>query len=114
MIAFCYRNLHKKGVVYSIKDWKTKLVTGYSSLIYFKDVELKVSQAGRKRVLKERRKNVHAGVKGELINSLPESLPWIKARYNPYETETFVDLKGNPILTCSYARLDEKGLWVVL
>lgn len=114
MKIFSYRNLHKKGVVWSLKNVKTGLVVGYATTALFKDVELKVSQAGRKRVLQQQRKNVHAGVKGVLVKRLPANLKWIRARYNPYETETFTDMQGNPILTAKYAKLNKKGLWVVL
>jgi len=53
----------------------------------------KVSQAGRERVLKERRKNVHAGLEGYLMN--PDNM-WNSPRlakaitYNPYKYTGFV------------------------
>jgi hypothetical protein len=69
------------------------------------DVELKVSEAGRQRVLKEKRKNVHAGVKGTRIFRIPNKgkLFFQPAYYNPYEYETFVDKNGKPIKHCRYA-----------
>ena len=60
--------------------------------LYLKNCEFKVSEAGRKRVLKEKRKNVHAYVKGFVIppNKAKELMPawqaysWKILRYNPY------------------------------
>jgi hypothetical protein len=71
----------------------------------FKDVELKVSEAGRQRVLREKRKNVHAGVKGTRVFRIPnkDSLFFQPAYYNPYKYETFVDRFGKPIKHCRYA-----------
>lgn len=114
MKIFSYRNLNRKGVVWSLKNLKTGLVVGYATTALFKNVELKVSQAGRKRVLEQKRKNVHAGVQGELVKRLPPRLNWIKAKYNPYVTETFVDDSGNPLTKVKYAKLCKTGLWVVV
>ncbi len=116
MKVFCYRNLHKKGNVWSVRDEATKLVVDHVESILLKDVELKVSEAGRKRVLREGRKNVHAGVKGERIFHLidKDDLPWQPAYYNPYKYETFVDRFGDPILKCRFARKVGNQLMVVL
>ncbi|MGG1219369.1 hypothetical protein ABE236_18175 [Priestia endophytica] len=98
-----YFNIHKN--VFSIKDVKTGLVVGHSNEVTLEDVTFKVSQTGRERVLKERRKNVHAFVEGTLtglqcisVNSVLLNDPDMEeAFYNPYKTETFVDRKGNPL-----------------
>mgnify|MGYP006899584533 CR=1 FL=1 len=113
MKVFSYRNLNRKGIVWSLKCWKTKLVIDRRTLVKFKDAELKVSQAGRRRVLKEKRKNVHAGVQGTVMQRLPANLKWEKAYYNPYETKTFVDSKGKELKFVKYAKLCNTGLWVV-
>lgn len=71
MKVFIYRNLNRKGIVYSLKamdgEYKGK-VLGYATYILVKDPKFVVSEKGRQRVLKERRKNVHAGVVGELVS----------------------------------------------
>ena len=59
-----YRNLHNGKL--SIRDAKTKQVIGHAARVYLHQAEFKVSQAGRKRVLREKRKNVHAVVNGVL------------------------------------------------
>ncbi len=111
---FCYRNLNKKGVVYSVRDMSTNLVEYHWPLVTLEDVTLKVSESGRKRVLRDKVKNVHAGVQGTSIavyDLPPESL-WRKATYNPYKYETFVDSGNeNPVLKADYIILKEDGLW---
>jgi len=116
MKVFSYRNLNRKGVVWSLRSCEKPnrgLVIDRRTLVKFKDAELKVSQAGRKRVLLEKRKNVHAGVQGTVMQRLPSNLKWEKAYYNPYEVETFVDSKGKEIKFVKYAKLCNTGLWVV-
>jgi hypothetical protein len=49
-----YFNLHRG--LWSIKSLKTKLVIGHSNTIILRDVEPKVSEAGRQRVIKEKKK----------------------------------------------------------
>jgi hypothetical protein len=52
----------------------------------------KVSEAGRQRVLREKRKNVHAfveGIIGDPMN-LPDPADLQRVSYNPYKAGTFV------------------------
>jgi hypothetical protein len=122
--VFCYRNLNKKGVVWSVRDVKSGLVIDRSHNVYLKNVEMKVSQAGRKRVLKEKRKNVHAGVQGLRLKNKPKNIAWIKARYNPYlfdsfwieETEWNLTISKQPVIRkiskADYVFLGKNGLWI--
>lgn len=76
-------------------------------------MELRVGESGRQRVLKDKQKNVHAGVYGTLLKEKPRTkLSWIQAFYNPYKSKTFWDSNGNQIYKASYAILNEYGLWV--
>jgi len=59
-----YFNLHRK--VWSVRNAKTKRLVGHASRLLLRDATFKVSEAGRQRVLRERKKNVHAFVRGEL------------------------------------------------
>ena len=83
-----YFNLHKK--VFSVVDNKTKRVVRYSNGLSLNDATFKVSKAGRKRVLKERRKNVHAYVIGEddLNYCIPSDAT--EVTYNPYKFPYFL------------------------
>ena len=60
----------------------------------FKDCKFKVSEAGRQRVLREKRKNVHAGVAGIWLQRLPPSVRCAHTlTYNPYQGPYFVECK---------------------
>lgn len=116
MKVFCYRNLHKKGNVWSVRDVATGLVVDHVEKIIMKDVTLKVSEAGRQRVLKEKRKNVHAGVQGTRIFMLPKKgkLFFQPVFYNPYKVDSFVDRFGNPVHKCRYAMKVDDRLMVCI
>ena len=73
MKVFVYYNLHKK--LWSVKalegPQKGRVITR-SWYVTLLDAKPRVSQAGRNRVLREKRKNVHAGLVGTLCEtSLP-------------------------------------------
>lgn len=98
-----YFNLHKKVFSFVAVEGQYKgLVVGHAPALILDNVEFKVSKAGRERVLKEQRKNVHAYVIGELVeildqaqadtmenrhNKSPEQFTW--ASYNPYKADHF-------------------------
>ncbi len=89
MKVFVYFNLHKK--VWSVRDVKTGRVVNHTNFIILKDAKFKVSAAGRARVLKEKRKNVHAGVQGEIVEQIDiERAQSTKVTYNPYKYKSFV------------------------
>lgn len=105
--VFLYFNLHKQCLSLKAMSGPNKgRVIGYATEVQLDDVELKVSQSGRNRVLEEKAKNVHAG----LIGNLKSLTPWetksplgfkslsdderecgfISATYNPYKYNSFV------------------------
>lgn len=110
---FCYRNLNRKGVVWSAKNTKTGLVEQRSTTFYIKNPTFKVSQAGRARVLKQKKKNVHAGVVGQLVrrSKVPDGLTWYRASYNPYTHTNFMSQYNDILETADFAILKEDGLW---
>jgi len=70
MKVMVYRNLHKEGNTYSIKSLEglsKGRVIGYAYGIALQNCQLVVNEKGRQRVLKEKRKNVHAGIVGDLV-----------------------------------------------
>jgi hypothetical protein len=98
MRVFVYFNLHKK--CFSIKalegDRKGRVVA-HSNTVLLESCKFKVSEAGRQRVLREKRKNVHAGVTGVWINgdrveSHFEFLSMVgrQVTYNPYKYDSFI------------------------
>lgn len=91
MKVFVYFNLHKK--LFSIKALEGPSkgrVVAHRRELSLRYAEFKVSEAGRQRVLRERRKNVHAGVVGywdDVNHSVDNE---IEVTYNPYKYKTFV------------------------
>jgi hypothetical protein len=91
MRCFVYFNLHRH--CFSVKSLSTGRVIAHADTITLKNASFKVSEAGRQRVLREKRKNVHAGVVGDWDNSVLEKrqMPLFSRRvsYNPYKASTF-------------------------
>ena len=126
--VFVYKNLHEG--CWSVKDRQTGHVVAHADKVELSDVELKVSQAGRRRVIEEQRKNVHAGLVGTLesvsltgypsrryVHSQGESSPAQPqlVTYNPYKYTTFVNKADEtPVTTAARAVLDNDGksVWV--
>jgi hypothetical protein len=106
-----YFNLHKKKLSVQTKingRWK---VVNHVDSAYLEDVQFKVSEAGRQRVLKNKRKNVHAYVCGTLIDTLPLSGRFPSARYNPYQLEKF-ECENKSIDRAEYVILNGRQLFV--
>lgn len=106
-----YFNLHKKKLSVQTKvngQWR---VTSHQFTAFLKNVRFKVSEAGRQRVINEKRKNVHAFVLGELLEEQPRG-HFQAARYNPYQLEKF-ESNGEYIDTADFAVLNGRQLFVV-
>ena len=92
--VFVYFNLHKK--LFSVRSRKTGKVIGHYHNVNLADAEFRVGQAGRAKVLREKKKNVHAGVAGEMVNDYHRdengnyTLDTTKVTYNPYKYDSFV------------------------
>jgi len=85
-----YFNLHKK--VYSVQDRKTGLVIAHVDTLSLKDVKYNVREGGRQKVLKEKRKNVHAFIEGTICCPVELSTgEFFGVTYNPYKYDSFVD-----------------------
>ncbi len=80
-----YYNLHRK--CFSVLSHHTGRVIGHVESIRLADVQFHVRQSGRERVLREKKKNVHAYVRG-LIQGWDEAEDLFdlgeKISYNPY------------------------------
>lgn len=85
-----YRNLH--GNCFSVRDVKLRRVIAHVDQFALVDAKMIVSQAGRNRVLKERRKNVHACIRGKWHDWTPSKFPHPnRLTYDPYLYKSFVD-----------------------
>jgi hypothetical protein len=127
-IVEVYRNLHKD--CWSVRDSKTRLVISHVDEIHLHNATLVVQPAGRERVLREKRKNVHAFIKGTqvpLIGGVPVCCSWYGfdltgalyrrpcisysgVIYNPYRNESFVlQDTGEPITHADHVYLNDQG-----
>tara|TARA_A100001388_G_C28763192_1_gene499033 strand:- start:831 stop:1229 length:399 start_codon:yes stop_codon:yes gene_type:complete len=99
-----YRNLHKK--CWSVRQ--AGLVKFHCSVIGLEDCVFVVQPAGHAKVIREKRKNVHAFVRGYISdNHSPAVLDEIY--YNPYKANTFVDFQDKPVHQADFVELDLKN-----
>ena len=102
-----YFNLHKK--IYSVQakvDGRWKVVE-YTNDINLVDATFKVSEAGRQRVLRENRKNVHAYIVGERLPFIPKSFGYRdEVTYDPYTAPNFfIAQNGKPVDKAKYIQI---------
>ena len=124
-----YRNLNN-GLI-SIQDLSTGLVLGHASAVDLEEANFIVREAGRQQVIREQRKNVHAFVRGKVIDvrnfqpfkgrgeGIEDDSPYAncnstklqrgsmlgtttKVSYNPYKAPHFVTPEGDEV---DYAHL---------
>jgi hypothetical protein len=88
-----YYNFRKK--CFSIVLKATGKVCAYLNDFELHDVKTFVSEKGRQRVLKEKRKNVHAFLRGKFKNNKSNNYQEEKQiTYNPYKTASFIYKNG--------------------
>ena len=129
-----YRNL--RTGTWSERRLNTGRVERHPLWVTMSNVTFAVQPAGRDKVRREGRKNVHAFVRGDRATSSPLTIRqylspmpmgqtvndlthrlrksgFRKATYNPYENDTFIDVdSGEPVLEAAFAELDtELGVW---
>lgn len=113
--GFIFRNLHLKGVVYSVRNSEGKTIA-HSNSVLIRNAKFVVQPAGLARVRREKKKFVHAGVRGEVVLDPIEAANIIKnmdqnktAYYNPYKTDHFVDVENNKLDKADYVLLTSDG-----
>mgnify|MGYP003121829806 FL=1 len=108
-----YWNLHKD--CFSVR--KNGRVVDYlygRDYLTLTDVKFVVQPAGRERVLREGKKNVHAFVRGTVSFSSPVAYQQ-KASYNPYKMGSFFTKFGGnctPISSARRATLTDAGVYI--
>lgn len=94
MRVFVYFNLHRKlWSVRALEGSDKGRVIARSPHVLLLDATGKVSEAGRQRVLRERKKNLHAGIVGQLVSLEPQAFvegSGSQITYNPYKYTSFV------------------------
>ena len=114
-----YFNLHK--YIWSVRSAKTGRVILHTDKVHIRNPEFVVRQAGRNRVLREGKKNVHAFVRCEATyfddfdpEYHPNYLDYTLVSYNPYKFDTFVDVHDTtPVRTAKRAFLQLQPSMVV-
>lgn len=116
MRVFVYFNLHKK--VFSVKALEGEnkgRVVAHVNRILIDRPEFIVSESGRQRVLRDRSKNVHAGVRGIWTAWVDGIEGWdhlTPVTYNPYLYSTFVEKATlAPVHKATFAVLDNKRIF---
>ena len=120
-----YRNLHRD--TWSIRDRATGRVIGHADSVLVENATFIVQPAGRERVLREGRKNVHAFVRGTIADSTKYS--WdsdvsigglsietpcnVRVKYNPYQAGHFVRVDtSDKVTSAPVVVLDTLGAWI--
>jgi hypothetical protein len=106
-----YRNLHTG--MWSVRNCQTGLVVDHVHEIAIADPVFVVQPAGRRKVIEQRRKNVHAFVRGERIerSAIASHGDGVPVTYNPYKYATFVAKADEaPIRTADAAVLTTSGV----
>ena len=120
--VFVYKNLHKD--CWSLKQ--DGLVKAHTHDLCLFDCSFRVNKKGRDKVLKEKRKNVHAGISGYIDTPWVESYgricshKWGKksnvrlATYNPYKYASFVRVDNRkPVFWSSAVRMTKGNVYFV-
>ena len=109
-----YYNLHKKCL--SVRH-KGKVIE-HAQEVTLTDARFHVQQAGRERVLKQKRKNVHAYISGKLketfwFTQAPKYIWTAKqsVTYNPYKYKNFVNKKTlEPVTSAEVVHISGKRI----
>ncbi|MEH7131398.1 hypothetical protein V7103_24820 [Neobacillus drentensis] len=111
-----YRNIRKN--LFSIQDKKTRRIIAYADSLLLTDVEMKIGRAGQLRTRKDRQKNIHAFIVGTYIesdNKIDKYTKWKPVYYNPYKTDTFIDLENDkPVYKALSSYLKDGKCFVLL
>ena len=89
--VYVYFNLHRK--CFSVRQGTR--VVAHTNQLCLKDVKYLVQPAGRAKVLKEKKKNVHAGLSGYYVERVPVPAVSFDVTYNPYKYDSFVDTQDH-------------------
>jgi len=104
-----YRNLNRKGVVWSIKQGT--LVVGHAHVVSLSDAIFKVNISGQQRARRDKVRNVHARIVGYIKQLFIEKETSQKIYYNPYTTDYFsIKVSNEFIHNVHEACLNQKGV----
>jgi hypothetical protein len=112
--ARIYRNLNNGRMSIQIKMGKSWKVVGHVVDAVLQDVQFRVSEAGRQRVIRDGCKNVHAWGEGILLGEIDEEIiAPINLAYNPYRNETFLERGTDHIIeSCKFLVVRQNYVFV--
>lgn len=93
-------------------------VVQHHQRLLLSDAKFVVREGGRQRVLREKRKNVHAFIVGYLVDSrgifgadadTKRDFP-VRITYNPYRAGAFLTESGAPVFEARGVLLNERGV----
>ncbi len=114
--VFAYRNLHRK--LWSLRATRGAdrgRIVARETTVLLENCTLKVSEAGRQRVIAQGRKNVHAGIVGTpctlaVDDARLQGRRMVRLRYNPRVGPTFTrEDTGETVITADLIVLDFAG-----
>jgi len=118
-----YYNLHKKCLSYRPSGGRVR----HAHTLLLNDVKFAVQPAGRDKVIREKKKNVHAFVRGEVAfvrhdiseddgDLSPANMDrqsYRRVTYNPYTTDSFIFCdNGAPVSEARQVAIIGKEIWV--
>ena len=103
-----YRNVNTGTLSVQEKTPSGWRVTKHPHRIKLKNAKFKVNQAGRKKVLATKQKNVHAVIEGELVDT-KSTISGKKVTYDPYKTSHFMLPSGKKIYGAALVSIDSTG-----
>jgi hypothetical protein len=117
-----YYNLHKHCLSFREPGERVS----HARAMVLNNVKFAVQPAGRAKVLTDKRKNVHAFVRGDMMwvaglndqledytNTNMKRQQYPKIRYNPYESESFVLVDtGLPIKSATQVVIIDKNIYL--
>lgn len=108
-----YRNLNRNCLSVQVKTSKGWRVDHWVDGLQLSDCRFIVSQAGRARTLRERRRNVHAYIEGDLVaESLDGPLAPLDgpaAYYNPFKCSEWQLADGDHVTRAAAVVVNTKG-----
>jgi hypothetical protein len=109
-----YRNLHNHKISVQGRVGNSWKVIGHVENCILSEVSFIVQESGRKRVLRDRQKNVHAWAKGNLIAEIDATIITpVSLMYDPYQHQGFVERKTeNLIASCRYLAVRNRHVFV--
>jgi hypothetical protein len=108
-----YWNLHKHCI--SFRETRKGGTVQHAESLHLENVKFAVQPAGRAKVLRDKAKNVHAFVRGEVVSvgqGIPPQGEWVKVTYNPYKYDSFVVAEtGEPIHEARAVVIEDKRIY---